>query len=85
MLPLIKVDPYAGDVPDSSDLRRFRLDQETWEAYGELVGNGARSADIKAYIAWWREHPDTPRRGKRRLRAKKPFVKKDEPSAKSES
>jgi hypothetical protein len=70
-LPSIKVDPYAGDVPDSSDLRRFRLDQTTWDEYGELVGNGGRSGDLKAYIEWRLDNPDTPLPGKRRGPLKK--------------
>jgi hypothetical protein len=61
-----RTDAYAGGVPDSSDLRRFRLDKETWEAYGELVGDGGRSADLKAYIDWRLDNPTTPLPGKRR-------------------
>ncbi|WP_250029694.1 hypothetical protein [Paractinoplanes maris] len=57
-------------MPDS-DLRRFRLDQDTWDEYGELVGNGGRSADLKAYIEWRLDNPDTPLPGKRRGPLKK--------------
>lgn len=61
-----KVDPYADGVADSSDLRRFRLDKDTWDAYGELVGDGGRSADLKAYIDWRLDNPTKPLPGKRR-------------------
>lgn len=65
-LPSIQTGPYAGDVPDHSELRRFRLDLETWKAYGEVVGDGGRSADLKAYIDWRIDNPTTPLPGKKR-------------------
>ena len=69
-MPPIKVRPYAGDVPDN-DIRRFRLDIETWKEYGGLVGDAGRSADLKAYIEWRLDNPDTPLPGKRRGPVKK--------------
>ncbi|MBB3098933.1 hypothetical protein FHR83_006639 [Actinoplanes campanulatus] len=51
-------------MPDN--LRRFRLDEQTWKDYGELVGDAGRSADLKAYIEWRLDNPDTPLPGKRR-------------------
>lgn len=72
MLPGVKINPYPESVPaDSSDLRRFRLDQESWDAYGKLVGNGGRSADLKAYIDWRLDNPTVPLPGKRRGPVKK--------------
>src|SRR5690349_12840230 len=49
-LPPTEIDTYDAHVADSKDLRRFRLDAVTWKAYGDLVGDGGRSADLKAYI-----------------------------------
>jgi hypothetical protein len=66
LLPPPKIGPYPDVVPDSSDIRRFRLDQETWDEYGELVGDAGRSADLKAYIEWRLDNPETPLPGKRR-------------------
>lgn len=71
LLPPRKIDLYADAVPDSSDLRRFRLDSETWKAYGDLVGDGGRSADLKAYIDWRLDNPTVPLPGKRRGPVKK--------------
>lgn len=71
LLPPAKIGPYPDVVPDSSDIRRFRLDQDTWEEYGELVGDGGRSADLKAYVEWRLENPTTPLPGKRRGPVKK--------------
>lgn len=72
LLPPDKIDAYPDGVPaDSRDLRRFRLDAETWKAYGELVGDGGRSADLKAYIDWRLDNPTTPLPGKRRGPVKK--------------
>jgi hypothetical protein len=71
LLPPGKIALYADAVPDSSDIRRFRLDAETWKAYGDLVGDGGRSADLKAYIDWRLDNPETPLPGKRRGPVKK--------------
>lgn len=81
LLPTQEIDPYADAVPDASDLRRFRLDKETWEAYGELVGDGGRSADLKAYIDWRLDNPTTPLPGKRRGPVKKSRTPRTPPAA----
>lgn len=71
LLPRDKIDVYPDDVPDSSDLRRFRLDQDTWDLYTQIVGERGRSADLKAYIAWRIDNPATPLPGRRRGPIKK--------------
>ncbi len=55
----------------SSDIRRIRVDGDLWKAYEQVVGNGGRSADIKAYIEWRVDNPTTPLPGKRRGPVKK--------------
>lgn len=69
---------YAhGVATDGSDIRRFRADDELWEAYTAVVGERRRSADIRAYLEWRVENPDTPLPGRwrgpsrTRMRAKK--------------
>lgn len=57
---------YPEPVADGSDIRRVRIDAELWAAYEQIVGNGGRSADIKAYIEWRVDNPTTPLPGKRR-------------------
>lgn len=57
-------------APDS-DLRKLRVDRELWEAYTEIVGNGGRSADLRAYIEWRVDNPTTPLPGRRRGPVKK--------------
>ena len=49
-----------------SDIRRIRIDDETWEAYAEIVGDGGRSADRRAYIDWRLDNPTAPLPGRRR-------------------
>lgn len=71
LLPRRKIDAYDAAVAGSSDIRRFRLDDDTWDAYGDLVGDGGRSADLKAYIEWRLDNPETPLPGKRRGPLKK--------------
>lgn len=56
---------------ETSDVRRVRVDQDLWRAYAEIVGDGGRSADIKAYIEWRVDNPTTPLPGKRRGPVKK--------------
>lgn len=53
-----------GVVAGSENIRRFRIDDELWEAYAEVVGERNRSADIRDYIEWRIEHPDTPLPGR---------------------
>lgn len=66
MLPTQKTATYAGEMPDSSDIRRLRVEQSLWEAYTEIVGDGGRSADLKSYIEWRVDNPTTPLPGRRR-------------------
>jgi len=54
-----------------SDVRRVRIDAETWAAYAEVVGDAGRSADIKAYVEWRLDNPATPLPGRRRGPVKK--------------
>lgn len=67
LLPHLSVRPYPDAVgaDEGSDVRRVRIDTDLWKAYADVVGNGGRSADIKAYIEWRVDHPDTPLPGKR--------------------
>lgn len=50
---------------------RFRAPDELWAAYSEIVGDGGRSADLKAYIEWRVDNPTTPLPGRRRGPVKK--------------
>jgi len=45
-------------MEDHTPIRRFRLPDEEWERYAEVVGERQRSADIVAYIRWRIAHPD---------------------------
>jgi hypothetical protein len=81
LLPTQEIDLYAVAVPDSSDIRRFRLDKDTWDAYGDLVGDGGRSADLKAYIDWRLDNPTVPLPGKRRGPVKKTRTTRTQPDA----
>lgn len=71
LLPPQKIDTYDAGVPDSSDIRRLRVDDDTWTAYTDIVGERGRSADLKAYIAWRIDNPSTPLPGRRRGPIKK--------------
>lgn len=66
LLPPIKDGTYPDRVADNTDVRRLRVDDDLWDAYTEIVGNGGRSADLKAYIEWRVDNPTTPLPGKRR-------------------
>jgi hypothetical protein len=57
---------YPDGMPDSSDIRRLRVPQDVWDLYTEIVGDGGRSADLKAYIEWRVDNPTTPLPGRRR-------------------
>jgi hypothetical protein len=73
---------YPDRVPgENADVRRFRLDLETWKAYGDIVGDGGRSADLKAYIDWRIDNPTTPLPGKRRGPLKRVREKRTSPPA----
>lgn len=70
-LPPEGLHPYPhGVATDGSDIRRFRADDELWEAYTAVVGERRRSADIRAYIEWRVVNPDTPLPGRWRSRPK---------------
>jgi hypothetical protein len=49
-----------------SDVRRFRIHQEIWDMYGDVVGDAGRAGDLRAYIEWRTENPRTPLPGKKR-------------------
>lgn len=49
------------------DVRRLRIPDEIWEAFGDLVGNGGRSAAIRNYIEWQLANPDQPLPGQYRV------------------
>jgi hypothetical protein len=44
----------------SSDMRRLRAGDPLWDAFGETVGDGGRSADLRAYMEWRVNNPTTP-------------------------
>lgn len=65
LLPHERRHPYPRHVAtDSSDIRRFRADDELWDAYTKVIGERQRSADIREYIEWRVENPDTPLPGR---------------------
>jgi hypothetical protein len=68
LLPHLRTSTYPVGVADDggSDVRRVRIDRDLWEAYAEVVGDGGRSTDIKAYVEWRVDNPTTPLPGRRR-------------------
>lgn len=60
-----------------TDFRKLRVDQELWDAYTEVVGDGGRSADLRSYIEWRVDNPTTPLPGRRRGPVKKVRARKD--------
>jgi hypothetical protein len=54
-----------------SEIRRVRVERDLWDAYTEIVGDGGRSADLRAYIEWRVDNPTTPLPGRRRGPVKK--------------
>jgi predicted GIY-YIG superfamily endonuclease len=42
------------------DIRRVRIGKDRWDAYTEIVGDMGRSGDLKAYIEWRLDNPNTP-------------------------
>lgn len=58
-LPKNRVRPYPRNMADRT-LRRFQVDEDLWEAYARVVGNGGRSADLRRYMEWRVAHPDEP-------------------------
>ena len=65
----------------NTDIRRLRVDEELWDAYAEIVGNGGRSADLRAYIEWRVDNPTTPLPGRRRGPVKRVRLRKDKPES----
>lgn len=49
----------------ANDIRRVRMAEEIWKAYGEVVGEIGRADDIKEYVKWRIDNPRTPLPGKR--------------------
>lgn len=67
LLPSLGLVPYPALMAEQpSDLRRVRIDGDLWEKYEEIVGDGGRSADIRAYVEWRVDNPTTPLPGRRR-------------------
>lgn len=81
VLAQINSDAYPDDMAETSDIRRIRVDLDLWKAYEAVVGNGGRSADIKAYIEWRVDNPTTPLPGKRRGPVKKVRRSSTEPAS----
>lgn len=48
--------------------RAISVDEETWTAYGDVVGDRNRSADLRDDIDWRIDNPDTPLPGRRRVK-----------------
>lgn len=71
LLPQINRATYPDLVAAGSDIRRLRVDDSLWDAYTEIVGDGGRSADLKAYIQWRVDNPTKPLPGTRRAPVKK--------------
>lgn len=46
--------------------RAVSVDSDLWEAYGEIVGDGGRSDDLREYMKWRVDNPTTPLPGRRR-------------------
>lgn len=66
-LPQMRAAEYPDRVPgDNTDVRRLRVEKTLWDAYTEIVGDGGRSADLKAYIEWRVDNPTAPLPGRRR-------------------
>jgi hypothetical protein len=51
--------------------RAISVDDELWRAYGDVVGDGGRSDDLREYMTWRVEHPDEPLPGRFRGPVKK--------------
>jgi hypothetical protein len=71
-------------VAGEADIRRIRIEKDLWDAYEDIVGDGGRSADIRAYVEWRIDNPTTPLPGRRRgpvkkVRQKRTPVPADEP------
>lgn len=66
LLPQFSRATYPDLVAAGDDIRRLRVEQSLWDAYTEIVGDGGRSADLKAYIEWRVDNPTAPLPGRRR-------------------
>jgi hypothetical protein len=73
LLPHLTAAAYPDLVAEQAgkDIRRLRVPDDLWDAYTEIVGNGGRSADLKAYMEWRVDNPTTPLPGRRRGPVKK--------------
>lgn len=79
LLPQKGQHPYPRLVAtDSSDVRRFRADDELWDAYTKVVGERRRSADIRRYLEWRVKNPDDPLPGEWRGPVRKVHTERDE-------
>lgn len=45
--------------------RAISVDGPLWKAYGAVVGDGGRSEDLRDYMRWRVDNPDTPLPGRR--------------------
>jgi len=80
LLPQEGADSYPRLVAsDRNDMRRIRVDQELWDAFAELVGDGGRAAAIRNYIQWQLANPNTPLPGQFRPPAKKVRKRRPDP------
>jgi hypothetical protein len=61
LLPSEGSDSYPRLVAlGQGDERRIRVDRALWDAYADVVGDGGRAADVRAYIEWRVKNPDAP-------------------------
>jgi len=56
----------VGNSRGTTPRRAISVEQELWDTYGQVVGDGGRSADLRVYIEWRVDHPNTPLPGRRR-------------------
>lgn len=65
LLPEQGINPYPRlVVDDESDMHRIRAPKALWDAYAAVVGERGRSADLREYMEWRVENPDTPLPGR---------------------
>lgn len=54
-----------ADATEATDIRRLRVPARVWDAYTDLTGDLGRAQDLRDYIEWRIDHPDTPLPGKK--------------------
>jgi hypothetical protein len=50
-------DRYAVAMPDNH--RPLRVPRDLWDSYAAVAGAAGRTADLKVFIDWQNEHPDS--------------------------